>query len=162
MNTLLTTKQQESFLNTNFQLKTLTHKWSARGYGNSKMLDNNGQVLSKASGCGYDRYGTVIGSMIMYLFPLELNRLAKRFCKQGARNSVRKGSESFYGMLYNAKTKSAYLNGACGDSCMYKVLNAIGFEMIMICENGRSNSGEVFYSLSPLSAHNKKYVLKGL
>jgi len=162
MKTLLTIKQQESFLSVNREFKTINHKWSSRGYGNSKIIDDMGCVISKANGCGYDRFGTVIGSMIEVLFPKEINKLAKRFCKKGPRNSTRKCSSEFYGLFYNAKEKTAYLDGGCGYSCMYKVLNAIGFELSQIAESERSNNGEVFYSLSPVSTHNKKYILKGL
>jgi hypothetical protein len=40
---------------------------------------------------------------------------------------------------------------------MQKVLAAIGFDLKRIGETERSNNGEVFYNLKPISKHNRKY-----
>ena len=155
MKTILTIKEQKEFIHTNWQLATITHKWSSRGMGNSKILDKRDNVLAKAGGCGYDRFGAAIGEAIQYLFHLELNKLAARECK--GTNKTRKGSKNYYGLFYNTKTKTAYLDGACGSNCMFKILNKIGFELNQVAETERTNTGEVFYTLEPISAHNRKY-----
>lgn len=118
MRTLLTIKQQNAFLDTNWHLKTITHKWSTNGYGNSRILDGRGDLLGRAGGCGYDRYGAALGNAITEIFPEEVLRLAKRECK--GRRREYKGAPNFYGLFYNSKEKRAWLDGACGESCMKK------------------------------------------
>lgn len=155
MRTILTITEQKQFLHSNWQLATITHKWSSRGYGNSKIIDKRGDQLAKATGCGYDRFGAAIGEAIQYLFHLELNKLGKRECR--GTSHTRKASKKYYGLFYNAATQTAYLDGACGSSCMMKILNKIGFELTQVAETERSNTGEVFYTLEPISAHARKY-----
>ncbi len=159
MKTLMTIEQQNEFLKNNYNSVQIEHKWSARGYGNSKILDLHGVQIAKCGGCGYDRFGAVIGDYIECLFQDELNALALRFCKT-KRNGVSKSSEVFYGLFYNPETKKAYLDGACGDSCMKKVLNAIGFELQYLNETKGGVTGSQFYKLAPVSKHIKQYVLK--
>jgi hypothetical protein len=149
MRTLLTIKQQHEFLDTHWHLKTIKHKWSCRGYGNSRILDSRDKVLGRAGGCGYDRYGAALGNAISELFPGEIHKLAKRECKGGRREY--KGSEAFYGLFYNARDKVAWVDGGCGSNCMERILNKIGFSLNYVGEKGqRSNSGVVFYTLTPL------------
>lgn len=155
MKTLLTIKQQNDFLDANWRTKTLVHKWSTRGYGNSKILDGADNVIGKAGGCGYDRYGAALGNAISELFPEEILKLAKRECKGNRREY--KGAKNYYGLFYNAKDDKAWLDGACGSGCMVKILNKIGFTLSYVGEAERSNSGETFYTLSPLSKHDRKY-----
>ena len=99
MRTILTIKEQNEFLSLNYQLKSIEHKWSCRGYGNSKLIDQHGHTLNKRSGCGYDRFGAVVGDFIADNFKKELHKLAKRECK-GERLSCRKTSSKFYGLFY--------------------------------------------------------------
>jgi hypothetical protein len=155
MQTLLTKKQQQEWLNNNRENATWVHKWSTRGYGNSKIVNGAGDVIGKASGCGYDRYGTAIGEAMTTLFPAEILKLAKRECK-GPRREYR-GSETFYGLFYNAKTGRAWVDGGCGSSCMVKILKKIGFSLEYVGESERSNTGEQFYRLVPITAHDRKY-----
>lgn len=162
MRTLLTVKQQTEFLANNYHLAHIEHKWSCRGYGNSKIIDNRGEVVSRASGCGYDRFGTVIGDYMEAIFQTELNKLGKRFCKT-VYTKERKASKTFYGMFYNPKTGKAQLDGACGCECMYRILNCIGFELVQVgTTGGKGQTGSVFYELKPVSAHNKKYIVNGV
>lgn len=155
MKTLLTIKQQEQFLSDNWQLKTIVHKWSCRGYGNSKILDNRDSLLGKAGGCGYDRYGAALGNAISEMFPSEVIRLAKRECKGKRRNY--KGAKNFYGLFYNSVDKKAWLDGGCGESCMIKILNKIGFTLEQVAAFDRGQTGETVYIMKPLTKHDKKY-----
>ena len=157
MKTLLTIKQQKDFLVNNSHLTVLTHKWSTCGYGNSKIIDQRGNMLAKATGCGYDCFGTVIGDFIQVTFQNELQRLAKRFCKTKY-TADRKSSKEFYG-LFLKKDGTAHLDGACGYDCMYRILNVIGFELVKVGEFEKKYNGEVFYNLFPVSCHNKKYIV---
>lgn len=161
MKTLLTIAQQQEFLKANYNAAQIEHKWSARGYGNSKILDLHGAQIAKRGGCGYDRFGSVIGDYIQTLFQDELNKLAKRFCKTKYSRGGLKSSNEFYGLFLN-KDGKAYLDGACGDSCMRKVLNVIGFELKYLNETSGSVNGSQFYELVPVSAHIKKYVVAGI
>lgn len=155
MRTLMTKKQQSEFLANNWRAKTITHKWSTRGYGNSKILDGGNEIIGKAGGCGYDRYGAALGDAIMALFPDEVLKLAKRECK--GRRRTYKTAKNFYGLYYNAIEGKAWLDGACGSSCMLRILNKIGFSLEYVGESERSNNGEQFYTLRPLSKHERKY-----
>ena len=158
MKTLMTIKQQNDFISNNSHLATLTHKWSCRGYGSSRIIDNHGNTLSKATGCGYDRFGTVIGDFIESVFQKELQRMAKRFCKTKYAGG-RKSSKEFYGMFLR-KDKTVALDGACGERAMTDILACIGFELVQVGKSERSNNGEVFYSLVPVSKHNRKYIVE--
>ena len=113
MRTLLTIKQQQEWISNNGRNTRLSHKWSCRGYGNSKILNNAGDVIGKAGGCGYDRYGAALGNAIMVLFPDEIHKLAVKTCK-GKRRDYKQGA--LYGLYYNSITKRAWLDGACGSS----------------------------------------------
>lgn len=162
MRTLLTVKEQTEFLANNYHLAQIEHKWSCRGYGNSKIIDNRGEVVSRASGCGYDRFGTVIGDYMETVFQIELNKLGKRFCKTKY-TKERKSSKAFYGMFYNPKTGKTTLDGACGYDCMYRILNCIGFELVQVGSTGdKGQTGSVFYELRPVSANNKKHIVNGV
>tara|TARA_R110002111_G_scaffold259013_1_gene328634 strand:+ start:371 stop:844 length:474 start_codon:yes stop_codon:yes gene_type:complete len=151
MNTLLTIADQNEKLNQNYDYG-FTHKWSCRGDGSSRIFNTRlGDQVTRAGGCGYDRFGKVLGNFIEHHFPNELQRLAKRFAHKN-----HKSSKQFYGLFLNKEGK-AYLDGACGDSSMQKVLAAIGFDLERIGESERSNNGEVFYNLKPISKHNRRY-----
>lgn len=160
MKSLLTVKQQNEFIASHWKIEVITHKWSARGYGNSRIIDHDGQTLAKATGCGYDRFGTVIGDFIEKTFQNELQKLAKRFCKNRYSGDI-KSSKEFYG-LFLKPDGSAYVDGGCGYDCMFRILNCIGFELVRIGESERSNNGEVFYQLKPLSDHNRKYIVNNI
>ena len=157
MKTLLTIKQQKEFIANNWNLETICHRWSTRGYGNSKILDRRGDVLAKATGCGYDRFGAVIGDLIQVTFQAELQRLAKRFCKTKYAGDL-KSSKVLYG-LFLRKDGMAHLDGACGYECMYRVLNCIGFELKEVGRSEKTNNGDTFLQLRPVSDHNKKYIV---
>lgn len=157
MRTLLTIEQQNAWLSANHQYAHISHKWSCNGYGNSKILDSRGAVIGKASGCGYDRYGTALGEAICAMFPEEIAKLAKRECK-GARNELRKGSRKYYGLfLSKSKERGAYVDGGCGYNCMTKILNKIGFSLEQVGSAERGNLGEVFYVIKPLTKHERQY-----
>ena len=157
MKTLLTIAQQNEFLSNNWKVENITHRWSTRGYGSSKIIDHDGNTLAKATGCGYDRFGTVIGEFIQSTFQNELQRLGKRFCKKPYAGD-RKSSKEFYGMFLKPDG-SVYLDGACGCDCMFRILNCIGFELVKVGEFEKTYNGEVFYNLRPVSDNNKKYIL---
>lgn len=162
MRTLLTVKQQTEFLADNGHVAQIEHKWSCRGYGNSKIIDSRSNVVARASGCGYDRFGTVIGDYMETVFQNELNKLGKRFCKTKYTRE-RKASKAFYGMFYNPKTGKAHLDGACGYECMHRILNCIGFELVQVGTTGnKGQTGSEFYELRPVSAYNRKYFVNGV
>jgi len=153
MKTLLTKKQQAEWIEQNGA--QLSHKWSARGMGSSRILDGRGNTLARATGCGYDRFGAALGDAIAVLFPVELQRLADRFCRESYATE-RKKSAIFYG-LFKAADGHAYLDGGCGHDRMELVLNAIGFGMVRVGDTARGNdnaqSGQVFYILGALTQY---------
>lgn len=153
MRTILTVKQQREFLEVNYHLTTIKHKWSTRGTGSSRITDKNDNVLSRAGGCGYDRYGKAVGDFITAIFQDEITKLARRFCKV-KNNGVRKSSNEFYGLFL--RDGVGYLDGACGYNCIYKVLNCIGFELVSVGSEGNTE----LFTLQPVSTHNKKYIVE--
>jgi len=155
MQTIYTKKQQAEFFNGKHQLRTLVHKWSTRGYGNSKILNGAGNILGKAGGCGYDRYGTALGNAIMELFPEAVAKLAKRECRGKRRNY--KQASNFYGLFYDSLNDKAWIDGGCGSDCVRKILNKIGFSLEYVGDSERSQNGETFYRLMPLTTHDRKY-----
>jgi hypothetical protein len=154
--TILNIESQNAFLNANRQLLVIEHKWSCRGYGNSKLIDKRGNLLAQAGGCGYDRLGTVIGDMIEALLPGELLTLAKKECKTGTK--TRATSKEYYGLFYNKAERRAYVDGGCGKDCMQRILNRIGFELNYLSEKSGSVSGSEFYELRAISKHTRKYL----
>jgi len=157
MRTLLTIKQQEQWIISNGANYRLQHKWSCRGMGNSKIINNAGTVIGAASGCGYDRYGSALGEAVITMFPEEVHTLAKRHCK--GRRRTYKQAPNLYGLFYNAVKDKAWVDGACGSSCMTKILNAIGFTLEYAGEtDNQANSGSSFYLLKPITKHERKYL----
>lgn len=155
--TLLTISEQNQFLSENPQYRTIKHKWSSRGMGSSKILDAHDNILGAADGCGYDRYGAALGNAIMALFPKLVHKLAKKTCKNGDRKTYMQGP-AYYGLFYNKTQGSAWLDGGCGDNCMIAILNKIGFSLERVGESHTSRSGTVFYTLTPINKHEKKWV----
>ena len=149
MKTLLTIAQQKDFLSKNWEYETLTHAWSTAGYGNSKILDQNDNVVAKRTGCGYDRFGAVIGDVIEKLFADEVYQLANKTRNKKARKTYQP-SKDFYGLFFNFNEKRAWLDGACGDSCMRKILEKIGFKLVFIKDIDQGRKGYTVYQLQPL------------
>jgi len=148
--TILSIKEQQSYqLGAN---AVLVHKWSSRGMGNSKLINNMGDVVGKADGCGYDRWGACLGEFIAMNFSKELVALARKTVKGKARkNTGFAPCPAFYGMQYNKKKELVSLDGGCGSSCMVSILNALGFNLRYAGENDNGNNGTVHYILEPLN-----------
>lgn len=149
MKTLLTIAQQNEFLANNWQFETLTHAWSTAGYGNSKILDQHDNVIAKRTGCGYDRFGATLGDVIETLFAEEIYKLADKTRNKKAQKN-RQPSKEYYGLFFNFNEKRAYLDGACGDSCMRKILEKIGFRLVFIKDIDQGRKGYTIYQLQPL------------
>lgn len=160
MKTLHTIKQQENFLSDNWEISAIEHRWSVSGYGSSRLIDKNGELLAKRSGCGYDRFGAVIGDLIMDLFPHEVYKLAKKY--RNAKTAPRKNyqpSDKFYGLFFDAEKDRAWLDGACGYDCMIKVLNAIGYHLDHVTDlSGKASTGSTIYQLIPVPRHRLKWL----
>lgn len=154
--TVFTIKQQKAFLSDNRIFTTWTHRWSSRGMGNSKIILNNGDVIGKASGCGYDRFGSAIGNAMTRVFGKEIHALAKAKCKGKIRTY--KQSPDLYGMFYNAKTGKAWLDGACGFSSMETILNKLGFSLEWVTDIERANNGESVYKLIPVTKTQRRWI----
>ena len=154
MRTILTKAQQQAWLDSNDT--TLVHKWSCHGMGNSKILDSSGNIIGRASGCGYDRFGSALGNAISELFPAEILKLAQRECK-GSRQNY-KTSQKFYGIFYNSVDKQAWLDGACGEQSMKTILNKIGFTLEYVGENERNQTGETSYKLAPVTKRERDWL----
>lgn len=150
MRTLLTKKQRQQWLHDNFRKAVITHKWSCRGYGNSKLYSGFDsefeQLEAKRGGCGYDRFGAALGDLISSYFPQEVYKLAKRTCK-GKRRTY-KSSGEFYGLFFNSVKDEAWLDGACGESCMLRVLEKIGFKLNYIRSIDNGQTGCTIYTIT--------------
>ena len=158
MKTILNKTQQVEWLANNWINHSLTHKWSTRGYGNSKILDHGGSVIGKAGGCGYDRYGAALGNAISAIFPEELYKLAKRHCVGRRRTYKQPKNRILYGLFFDAVGGKAWVDGGCGSSQMVNILNAIGFGLDYVGSSERSNNGEQFYTLRPVSRGEREWL----
>jgi len=156
MKTILTIKQQHEFLNKHNELRVIKHKWSCRGNGYSRILDNYDAKLGSATGGGYDRYGAALADAMNTILHNEITKLAKRLCK--GKNKRRQTCKEFYGLFYNDEEGFMYLDGACGSNCMKRILNKVGFDLDFISEVSNQYSGMDFYTLSPISKHTRKYL----
>jgi len=113
-------------------------------------------LIGKADGCGYDRFGKAIGHAMMHEFSAEIYKLAKRLCK--GRRSYKQAPD-FYGLFFDSITNRAWLDGACGGSCMRKILNKIGFTLEFIGDTGNAGrTGSAFYKLRPVTSHERKWL----
>ncbi len=157
MKTILTIEQQHKWLNSHHT--NLQHKWSTRGYGNSKILHGfNDDVIGKAGGCGYDRYGAALGNAIAHLFPSELYTLAKRHCVGRRRTYKQPKNQHLYGLFYDAVKDRAWVDGGCGSNQMTNILNAIGFGLDSVGGVSHSNNGSAFYNLRPVSKREREWL----
>lgn len=153
MRTILTNKQKQDFLDTNWIFDTMSFKWSKSGV--CRMYDKrNNKTDFYAGGGGYDKKGAVLGSFINTYFADELKKLTAD--KGGKAFEKRRG---FYGLTHynpNAKSHSrrylkkanestrTYVDGACGFSSMTCILAKIGFKLEFI----RETKNEIIYKLN--------------
>lgn len=158
MKTIMNKQQQATWIENNWSNTTIKHKWSSRGYGNSKILNARDDVIGAANGRGYDRFGAALGNAITDLFPDEVLTLAKRHCVGKRRNYKQPKNSHLYGLFYDAIKGRAWLDGGCGDNQMRNILNAIGFGLDYVGEDKKSNNGVVFYTLRPVSKHEKEWL----
>ena len=159
MKTIKTIAEQKEWIDNH--ATTLTHKWSTNGMGNSKILNgHSSEVIGKADGCGYDRYGAALGEAIITLFPEELHKLAKRHCKGKRRNYKQPKNQRLYGLFYNSITGKVWVDGGCGSNQMVNILNAIGFGLDYVGECDKGRTGETFYTLRPASRQEKRWLLE--
>src|SRR5678815_5478849 len=96
-----------------------------------RLWHTDGHVLGSASGGGYDKAGTALGQAIEVLFAEELKSLKPHgewYYGDGKRE-YRKLPDGLYG-LTRAADGHMILDGACGLSCMLKVLEALGFASV--------------------------------
>lgn len=131
MRTILNKEQQQKWIDENWMLSEL-HIDVTRS-GTVRLYDSRDNLLAKAGGYGYDKVGTVFGDFIKQHFTEELLKLAKS-----------KYLSKFYGLSLSNDKNQAYLKGACGDNCMIKILNAIGF-------NVRSLRNGTVFLISPIT-----------
>lgn len=157
MRTLHTVKQQSEFLDKNNHLSVIEHRWSTAGYGVSRIVDTQGNVLAKRGGCGYDRFGAAIGEFITNIFQNELTAIASK--RRDKKGSPTYQHTSFYGLFYNKVNKRGFVDGGCGSDCMFTILNAIGYSLIYVggTDTGK-NKGSVFYQLVPITKNHKEWL----
>ena len=140
--TLLSKKEQEKYLDLNWENSVLYFKWGRSGSHKCTLYNKREEKLGSAGGGGYDKKGVAFAQFIMTYFTKELKKL---------------NSKEFYGLThYNPKTHknqlksskntNTRLDGACGFNCMVKVLNKIGFQLEFIKEG----KWEIIYKLNPL------------
>lgn len=111
----------------------LHFSYSRGGTVTCRMWHPDGFVMGRAGGGGYDKKGAALGDALMQLFPDDLKSLPLPVRR--ANGSVESG---LYG-LNETKEGKRYLDGACGFSCMEKVLEALGFK-VQTYETGRNSS----------------------
>ncbi len=145
----ITTKQERAeWLAHNQNRACLRHRWSTRGYGSSIIYDRAGNRIARATGCGYDRRGAAFGEAALALFPAEITRLAKLRARGRGRF---KQCPSIPGLTYDRERNRALFDGACGFSCVERLLEAVGFRLVHVGDTGNAGqSGDEFYRLESI------------
>lgn len=117
---------------------TVSRGRKTHGY-NICTLYLNGKDIASCMGKDYDMQGTVIASFILKYFPEELKKL---------------NSMEYYGLVFSRKTKTGkirglkryspgaaiHLDGACGLSSMYIILERIGFRLVYVKSTGKTSA----------------------
>lgn len=120
----------------------LEFKTSPRGYkgyaGLYCRLYVNGKLAGSCGGGGYDMSGTCIGEWIKKEFSLELEELASKEIEEAKVSEEYHNDKGggIYGILVNGSKYDdkieVWISGATGVSQMWKILEAIGFEIKVI------------------------------
>lgn len=156
MKTILTKKQQADWLARN--VATLDHHWSVRGMGSAR-VEYCGERIARASGCGYDRRGTVIADALLYLFADEFAALARKYARgRRRRRSGVRDVPAFYGLQYDAKNDRAMLDGACGLESVRRAFHAIGFSLEQVGEYERGPAGVEFWQIVPVKRRDLEWL----
>jgi hypothetical protein len=120
--------------------------YSRSGMGvKCRMWHPDGHVAGSAGGCGYDKGGAALGQAIELFFQKELDELPLE-----TRDTSYSGKQLFhetlgdmyglfegYGGPGTEGKRRRYLDGACGMSCMEKVLRALGFQDVRVLATGK-------------------------
>jgi len=123
-------------------------------YGTSKARDTYGYPLVtlrdehgkayRTCGGGYDLFGTVLGDFIQARYQTRLRAIYSRFAywdrRDGSRSDTdtdRKREGFLYGATFYRHDSRVLLDGACGDSCMVKIAEAIGLQIRYVYSTGR-------------------------
>jgi len=125
--------------------KVLNFKWSvSRGRGtygyNICSLYVDGMKVESVDGGGYDMKGSVLARFIVSAFQPELMKIKRKASSTWNGKNYKHHKHGFYGMTYNSKEKRVRLDGACGFSCIEKVIEAIGLKLIYKGEEGKNNT----------------------
>lgn len=110
----------------------LTLSWSTSkgqdtyGYNIARLDSYNSGKRYRTCGGGYDMVGTVIGHWLMAEHHEALKALAASLGVTPEKGQ-RKELTGFYG-AWVCQDGRIYLDGACGDSCMWRIAEAIGLK----------------------------------
>ena len=130
------------------QSQYLALRWSTsrardtEGYNVVTLTPEHGKRVSTCGG-GYDMVGTVLGEWIEREHQDRLRQIAHRFAywdkTTNSRGPVAEPyrDQALYGATFYAHDQSTHLDGACGDTSMEKIGNAIGLSFRWIYSNGR-------------------------
>lgn len=147
MKTILSKQKQAAWLDRN--VATLEHHYSTRGMGSAR-VEYCGDRIARATGCGYDRRGTVIADALLHLFADEFAALARKYAR-GRRNAYgMRAVPAFYGLRYDAKNGRATLDGGCGLESVRRAFHAIGFSLEQVGECEKGPAGVEFWRIVPV------------
>ena len=102
----------------------LSLKYPKDGMGRLHLNDNKGTHVY-ASGCGYDKRGTVLGKWLNETFKEEV----ANFNKFTARK--------YYGI--NVLPSRTFVDGGCGENCVIRIIEALGFKVTTLYNESARN-----------------------
>lgn len=160
MKTIIKKSDQQARID-ELAIGTIQHKWSSSGTGRSYLLNQIGDQVASAGGCGYDRRGAAFGSLVTDHLQADLLALAKKVCKPQKRGDRWIKSDRFYGLTLDRQKDRATIDGACGLESVQKVLGAIGFSLIWRGESSTGrNAGVQFFTVEPINQCDRRWYLR--
>lgn len=116
----------------------LTLSWSVSrgqdtyGYNIARLDSYNSGKRYRTCGGGYDMLGTVVGKFLSEEFQPQLRALftLNQDKLKDYANGTMQTIPEFYGAFRKKSDNTVHLDGACGESAMWTIADAIGLEFI--------------------------------
>ena len=116
----------------------LKHYDIYNGGGCSVYINGQNKRKFSASGCGYDRNGAALGNWATSEFQEGLKELFAEEIKAKEQGQYLM-SKKYYGAVIT-DNQGVYLDGACGTSCIERILEAIGCKIQFVRTRSKNSN----------------------